>query len=227
MPVTAAQIADRFPRLYHMAEPGSWNGVKEHGLLSTTALLDLFEVAGPRRFELESCRRPECVEILHRTHGKAVLRDQKPMDDSGLRRALGDRMTPAEWYRLLNDKVFFWLSEARLKKLLEARAYRDRRQTVLVVDTSALLEKHAPSVLLSPMNSGATKPIPHPRGPDTFLPLNQYPFDERLKVNRREPIVELAVQGGVPDIKDLVTRVYETGGGLKDVILFEREKSQR
>ena len=31
-------------RLYHMADNASWKGLHRHGLLSTEALLDLFEV---------------------------------------------------------------------------------------------------------------------------------------------------------------------------------------
>ena len=46
--LTPEYLAQRWPRLYHMAEAGSWESVKRHGLLSTTALLDLFEVSGDR-----------------------------------------------------------------------------------------------------------------------------------------------------------------------------------
>ena len=31
-----------YPRLYHMATAGSWPSLRERGLLSTTALLELF-----------------------------------------------------------------------------------------------------------------------------------------------------------------------------------------
>ena len=71
------------PILYHMAESGSWKSIQEFGLLSTSALLDLFEIEGARREEIESNRRPNNVIIEHRSHGAAVVRDQKPMDDAG------------------------------------------------------------------------------------------------------------------------------------------------
>ena len=57
----------RYPRLWHMAEAGSWDGIRERGLLSTTALLDLFEINGARRLELKSARRPASVAITHPT----------------------------------------------------------------------------------------------------------------------------------------------------------------
>jgi hypothetical protein len=39
-------LIGRSPRLYHMAEADTWDSIREHGLLSTSALLDLFEIKG-------------------------------------------------------------------------------------------------------------------------------------------------------------------------------------
>jgi hypothetical protein len=44
--VTHDEFATKYPRVYHVAEAGSWPSIKPHGLLSVAALLDLFEVAG-------------------------------------------------------------------------------------------------------------------------------------------------------------------------------------
>jgi hypothetical protein len=219
MGVTPETIVTHYPRLYHMAEAGSWPGIMRHGLLSTSALLDLFEVRGPEREAIESAHRPVSLAIAHPVHGTAVIRDQKPMSDRALRRALAGGLSPSEWYRILNAMVFFWLTEERLKRLLEAVEYRNRRQTVLTIDTARLLERHGHRVRLSPMNSGNTRPYPHPRGRDTFLPLSQYPFESR-KARGREPVVELTVEYAVPDIRDLVLRVEETGGGRPASVLW-------
>jgi hypothetical protein len=212
--VTAEKLAECFPRLFHMAGLGSWPSIKQHGLLSTSALLDLFEVPDSLRVDLESLHRPESVRISHPLHGRAVVRDQKPMDDKGLLRCLQDGLTPGEWYQILNDKVFFWLTEERLERLLRARAYRDQRHTVLQLDTARLLARHEGNVVLSPMNSGCTKPFPFPRGSRTFSPMREYPFDETSKKRgRRNAVVELAVVRGVPDVADFVLRVEERGAG--------------
>lgn len=216
-------LSERFPRLFHMAEPESWPSIQEHGLLSTNALLDLFEIEGEAREQLAARHRPDSVTISHAVHGAAVIRDQKPMDNRGLMRSLGDGLTPEEWYRILNDKVFFWLSAERLERLLNAAAYRGKRQTVLTVDTAALLARHADRVLLSPINSGCTKPMPQPRGRDTFLSLADYPFDAwDCKRRRKDPVVELTVRYAVPDICDFVVRVEERGGGMATRLLWER-----
>jgi hypothetical protein len=136
--ITIDELVAHFPCLYHMAELGTWPSIKAHGLLSTSALLDLYGVNGEERQLIECCRRPESVTIRHDKYGPAVIRDQKPMSDSALRKCLRG-MTPTEWYRLLNAKVFFWLTPERVLGLLSARAYRDREHTVLIVDTAELL----------------------------------------------------------------------------------------
>lgn len=44
MGVTPEELANLYPRLYHMAEPGSWESIRRYGLLSTSSLLSLFEI---------------------------------------------------------------------------------------------------------------------------------------------------------------------------------------
>lgn len=220
--VTAEEIAKRYPRLYHMAFEGSWPSIKRHGLLSTSALLDLYGVQGDARERIESRHRPESVRIEHPKYGAAYIRDQKPMSDRGLQRALLDGLTPSDWYRLLNRRVFFWVSEDRLRTMMNARAYRGLRKTILTVDTAPLLKRHARRVELAPINSGATKPFPRSRGSQTFLPLDRYPYQSWLNKRKgRDVVVELAVEHGVLDITEFVIRVEEVGGGSPGVELFK------
>src|SRR4029077_20238876 len=120
------------------------------GLLSTTALLDLYELGGEERRKLESERRPESVKISRDGLAEAVGRDQKPMTRSALEKCLTDGTTPEEWFETLNARVFFWLSKDRLQGLLDARAYRGRPQTVLTLDTRSLVEANRDRIRLSP-----------------------------------------------------------------------------
>lgn len=223
--VTAQKLAHDYPFLYHMAAEGSWPSIAKHGLLSTSSLLDLFQIGGGKRRALEEMHRPDSITIQHPRHGVAVVRDQKPMSDAGLQRALGSALTPAEWYRLLNARVFFWVTQERLGRMMRARAYRDLRKTVIVLDTAGVLSSHASNILLSPMNSGATKPFAHRRGRETFLPLSVYPFDER-SLERKEAIVEFTVGGGVLNVLPLARRVEEVGGGRSSRVLVGRGASQ-
>jgi hypothetical protein len=220
--VTASQLAEDYPVLFHMAAAGSWPGIQTHGLLSTTALLDLFEITGEQRRCIEEEHRPEEVRIEHPLHGRAVIRDQKPMDGPGLLRALPEGLSPREWHLILNAKVFFWVRRSRLDVMMAARAYRNTPKTVLYLKTEDLLERHAADVLLAPMNTGATKPMPHPRDRNTFLPLGEYPYQELRRKKRQHAVVELAVETSVPQIGELVFRAEHVEPSGVVETLFER-----
>lgn len=207
------ELLQHCPTLYHMAERGSWQSISRHGLLSTSELLTLYEVGGDVRAAIESERRPKNVTITHKVHGRAVIRDQKPMDDAGLRVSLRDGLSPREWYELLNSKVFFWLTRDRLLRLLNGKAYRDLEHDVIELNTATLVAEYRDSITLAPMNTGCTRPFPHPRGKDTFLPIDRYPYAEwRAARKRGERVVELAVAGGVHNVRAHVRRVTAMKG---------------
>lgn len=103
MAISQEQFLALYPRLYHMAQAGSWPSIMRRGLLSTSALLDLFEVNGIAREAIESQHRPSSVEITHATHGRAIIRDQKPMSEKALLKCLVGT-TPRQWYELLNRR---------------------------------------------------------------------------------------------------------------------------
>ncbi len=189
-----------------MAELKSWPSIQKHGLLSTTALLDLYNIHGKKRFTIESCIRPSSVDIYNKRYGKAVIRDQKPLSEKKLLDLLVN-ITPRQFYRLLNGKVFFWVRKKKLETLLNARAYRDKAHDVLTVDTEKLVKKYKDKVTLSKINSGATYYKRGIRGRQTFQSIDDYPFQEYKKKRRENAIVELAIDYGVVDIKKYVIRV--------------------
>ncbi|MCY4260875.1 MAG: hypothetical protein OXC91_11495 [Rhodobacteraceae bacterium] len=213
------QLTEHYPRLFHMAWPGSWTSVRRNGLLSTQSLVELSKL-GPE----ESCailrqHRPESIEISCYGLCTATIRDQKPMDDKGVCRAL--RVDdPAPWYELLNSMVFFWPTIKRLRKMMGAKAYKGMRHDLLVVDTEKLVDRHHDKIRLSRMNSGATKPYPHPRCMGLFKTFEEFPFDERLKQRGRAmAIAEVCVVGSIPDIADVVVDVHAvTLDNLGDLI---------
>lgn len=205
--LTAGYIAERWPRLYHMAEAGSWPSIERNGLLSTSALLDLFEVEGEEREAIEARRRPESVWITHPEHGEAWIRDNKPINETALKRTL-EGMSLANWYRSLNGRVFFWLTTERLDKLRSAGAYAEREHDVLTLDTAYLLDAYAEEVELAHLNTGAVHAgANYPRGVGTFRRLENYPWKERLAKSSSEPIVELTVPGLVPNVGRFVVAV--------------------
>ena len=193
------KLVARHPVLYHMAEDGGWESIQRLGLLSTSALLDRFEVEAEERFAIESMLRPEIVPVEHPEHGTDRVRDNKPMQEKALLRCLVG-MEPREWYENLNRRVFFWVTRERLGRLLCARPYRDAPRLVLEVDTAGLLRDYAEKVTLSSINSGATFAMnPAPRGRETFRPIAGQPAEK--------PVVELTVDYAVPTVAEMVLSV--------------------
>jgi len=180
--------------------------IQEHGLLSSSKLVELFEVPEPRRTQLLSAQRKNCEILSHPTHGTATLRDQKPLSSKNLARCLRD-CDPASWYRALNERVFFWLDRERLITLMSATEYADKEHTVLQLDSSGIVESYADQIELAHMNTGNTRPFPHPRGRDTFRSLKDYDYERRRKLANYSAVVELTVIGGVTDIRKAVKRV--------------------
>ena len=202
--LTPEYIANRWPRLFHMAEQGSWDSIQKHGLRSTTALLDLFEIDGAERESIESARRPEPVTIVHPIHGVAWIRDNKPTNETVLRRTLTG-MSETDWYRTLNRRVFFWLNEDRLKRIRNAAPYRDRKHDLLILSTTKLLNHYANVVELSHLNSGAVHPAAnYPRGAGTFARISEYPWADRYAKAPRDPIVELTLPHMLRDPQSFV-----------------------
>lgn len=187
-----------------MAERGSWADIGRHGLLSTSALLDLFEVKGPERLEIESRWRRQSFAIEHSEHGVAIIRDQGPMHPNSLEPLL-DGITVKEWYELLNSKTFFWTSEERLGWFLNAKAYRSHTHDVITLDTAEMVRRHAERITLAPFNTGSTLGARHRRGPRTFQRIEDFPLGRRR-------VVELAVDYHVPDIADFTLSVERRRG---------------
>jgi hypothetical protein len=201
-----------------MAEFGSWPSIQKHGLLSTSALLDLFEISGSDRERIQSQWRGASIRIHHFDHGDAVVRDQLPLRPDHLARCLTDGMVPEDWYRILNRHVFFWVDEPHLDTLLNARAYRQLPHTVLVLDTARLLERHLPGVRLSSINSGSIIRGGAARGAGTLLPVTGH---------TKYRIVELCVVNAVPDAKELVIVVEHRWPDGRRELLYQAPRRVR
>jgi len=199
------ELVEEYPRLYHMAEDGSWASIKRYGLLSTSALLTLYKYSGIRREQIESEWRPEKVAISCDGLDDAVIRDQKPMRPHELEKCLLGGMTPKEWYRLINGMTFFWVKwSPSVEWFLGGREYCNTVNLIITVNTGALLARHESRVTLSGINSGSTYfneqryTKPRQRGRGTF---------KRISDHHLPYVVELAVEYSVPDIADFTISV--------------------
>ena len=198
--MTPDQLVAHCPTLFHLTPSTHVESIRRHGLLSTAALLARFGVGDEERERLVATRRAKSITLMHREWGSVQLRDQHPLSARGLERALGGTMTVAAWLRLINERVFLFPDRDRLDRL--AVAYRHEAQSVLHIDTRRLLELHADDVEVSHMNTGATAPFAHPRGPETFRPLREYPYEERRRrLGRRDALAEVTVRWAIPDVE--------------------------
>ena len=206
---TIEQLITRYPNLFHMAEEGTWPSIQRHGLLSTSALLDLFEITGDRRQSIESEWRPRSVSIEHQEHGTAVIRDQSPMDPYSLVPLLLDGLEPADWYKIINRKTFFWATRDRLNRFLNARPYKGSVHDVVTVDTRSLVDRYEDDITLASFNTGVSAFGPsHQRGLSTFKSIQDYGDDAW-------GVVELAVDYGVWGLDDLVISVEQWRGSQR------------
>ena len=100
------KLIAQHPLLYHMAEAGAWANIRQHGLLSTTALLRLFDVSEPQRSAIGS-RYPRAP----RSHSSRRLRlCSYPRTDSNASGQTGprsDRHGPSGMVQAVERKGVF------------------------------------------------------------------------------------------------------------------------
>lgn len=212
--MTPEDLAALHPRLFHVTQPECVDGILARGLLSTSRLLDRFEVRGEVRASIEAARRPARVTLAHAAHGTAIINDNTPLSEKALAACLDDGLSPADWLRMLNARVFFWASAEEVATLTGARLNRGRRLTVLVLDTLGLVRAHAGHVELCPINSGSTIRKPARRGKGTFTPLGAHPYAtwRRLR-GGLDRVREVVVLGAVAPIAPHMIEVQQIVGG--------------
>ena len=192
--------------VYHMAEAINRPAIQEHGLHSASKLLDSAGVSGQERERLEKCQRVTYAELPNGVQ----LRDQRPMPPATLATCLIG-MSPAEWYALINDHIFFWLDPARLNR--HRAACGPRSQVVLTVDANRLIAAYAEKIALTPINTGNARRRPARRGAATFVPYaawraSAWATEAASLGTPMRPVshapVELTVTGSIPDIMQFV-----------------------
>ena len=210
--MTPEELAKRHPYLFHVTLSGTSESIGKYGLLPTSKLLDLFEIKGAEREKIERKRRQKAVVIEHSMHGKAVINDQKPMSETALLKCLNDNLTPSDWLTLLNNRVFFWPNERRLKKFQNRIDNQGVNLEVIKLDTLALAKKYAENIELSPINSGNTCRKPTRRGLSTFTPLLDMSYADWSKKRgliKCDNIAEVTIIDGVLDIGAYIVDVRQ------------------
>jgi hypothetical protein len=215
--MTPDEFALVHPRLFHITRASALPGIKRCGLLTTAQLLERFVADADARNALDGQRRAANLSLTHPVHGSVVITDNAPLHLRSLAACLDDGLTPHDWVRLLNRRVFFWTSEENLSRHLSAHRRASDRPTVLVFDTRSLAYAHAARMELTAINTGAALRKPARRGLTTFTPLTRYSYAEWRRLRgRRDRVKEVTVVDGVPDaMAHLVeVRTAETPGPI-------------
>ena len=218
--MTPEELAAMHLRLYHATDAANLDGILRHGLLSTSRILNLCGAPDEERAAFTRQRRRDRVTLEHPDGGVAMITDNSPLHEGNLARCLDDGLSVEDWCTKLNERVFFWVDERSLHRLLNAEASRQRDRVVLVFDTESLAQAYAGQIELSPINSGSSLRKPARRGHATFAPLLRHSYAEwrQLRVERGEKttpdtIKEVTVLGGIEHVERFLVRRYVVPGG--------------
>jgi hypothetical protein len=224
--VDPALLAKLHPTVYHMAEDGTWPSICQRGLLSTQAIVDLYQPSADVREQILSTVRRDKIKLTNAGLGEMTIRDQRPA--KFLKDCMNDGVSPQDYLDALNGRVFFWLRLSRLTRLLNARLYRHSRHTALHVDTAGLVGAYSGRVQLAPYNTGSMHvPNAPSRGTEVFTDVADYPYEQWLAKRGRsgEPVVELTISYAIPDIAKFVTKVETWAGGEPIAVLYPGNSS--
>lgn len=201
--------------VYHMADESNWSSIQQLGLLSASELIRTSGIEASIGKQLERTQRLIHTELPSGVH----IRDQRPMPPAALEACLIG-LSPADWYALVNARVFFWLDPDRLNR--QRVACKSRAQVVLSVSTARLLEAHRDQVAVTPINTGNARRKPARRGAATFVPYTAWVRSgwesESVELGtpprkQSHPPVEVTVAGSVPNVMQLVIKVSRLASG--------------
>ena len=198
--MTAAELAARHPRLYHLTCRRNVDGIRARGLLSASDLLARFCLSADERRRIGAQRRDAALLLEDGAGNRATISDNAPLSVSALAKCLDPGLTPQDWLGELNRRIFFWVDERRLGKLIGARNNRGRDKTVLVLDTLSVAQTYGDAMELCAINSGATVRRAVRRGGATFTPLGRHGYEAwRGLRGGRDSICEVTVSDAMPD----------------------------
>lgn len=185
------------PIAIHFVDAINWPSVQKHGLRSAALLMQIANV------DAEAVRtfRPACETLPD----GVFVRDQRPMPPAALERCLDPGLTPADWYALVNQGVYFWLDADRAER--HQRALRTRPQVRLEFSVADLVAAYGPSAFVTPFNIGSALRRPARRGLRTLVPIDRWVAagweDEAFTVgktrSRSQKPAELIIQSNIPD----------------------------
>jgi hypothetical protein len=191
----------------------NWESVKVEGLKPAAVLVR----AGLQASVADAFLRGWRSETATLPSG-VVLRDQRPMPEGALERCLTGGLTSADWYDLVNEGVYFWVEEARLRRHLAAQS---GEHVVLEMDGPALADAYASQAFVTPFNVGSATRRPARRGVGSFVRYREWrgsgwscedPAPAVRRSASHKP-AELVIRAEIPDAMRFVRRLRSQGRG--------------
>lgn len=210
--MTPFQLAQLHPRLRHVTDAEAVPSIRAMGLLTAADIVAHWGVPEGERDQLLSRRRPRPVTLPHATYGPIVISDNAPLSEKKLKDVLDDGLTPADWLRMLNERVFFFTEERPLRSLLGAKLNVSRPKVTIDIDTRRLAEAYGDALEIVPINSGNTNYAAQRRGLSTFAPLARTDYQRWQRARGRkqhDTIKEVAVRRSIPDIANFIVGTRE------------------
>ena len=201
--MTPDELAHHVPRLHHYTDRVAWPMIERHGLLCADAIVERFVPDPAARGRLLAERRTDTVVVHDGPDGRVTLNDNLPLHYGPLAARLDDGLTPHDWLRILNGRVFFWPTVERADGFLRAGRRGGREKLLLTFDTRSLAEAYEGRLDLAPINTGSAVRVPARRGHATFTPASAVGWDEWRRLRGRlDTPAEMSVRGDVPDALD-------------------------
>jgi hypothetical protein len=168
------------PHLYHLTDRNNFKNLLHNGgvLFSTTDLVQKSSLTEEKQLEFIKKRRPIHEKLT--VNGQLIyIRDQRPISIINLQKCIPADWSIEDYIRLLNERVFFWSTLNRLDS--HYKRYSSEKPVIIKVETESLLGLNTHPEFCR-LNSGATRSNenydggPPPRGRDTFLRAEEYPY---------------------------------------------------
>lgn len=168
------EFADRFPTLYHAAWPEARERIAREGLMSPLAICESLGMSAPDTEAVLTTRRAKITAL----RPDVILNDNSPLQEGPLRRALPPELSPQDWMRALNSRVFLFTKLREAEAFARAAASRDRARDIWAFDTAALARSHFDRLEITPFNTGATTRRPPLRDLSTFAKVAETDFED-------------------------------------------------
>ena len=198
--MVAEEIAVLYPQLFHITRACAMRSIRKHGLLSAHALEAVARHSNGRSLRLSGRRiSGDEVDLPPGERTTADNRAPRPTQDTQIR---AEQLRDArQWAQTLNNRVYFWVDEASVRRRATVSSGDGLDRVVLVFDTLSIVKWNLHQVELSRRTSAGWIDRPPHFSRSRFSPLGSVSQAEIPSLRGGDnPLAELTVLRGVRDV---------------------------